>query len=254
MFTNYICALDIGSSKISAAVGEVKRNKIISLYLENNQSKAVRKGQIVDSVELVGSISKILKTLRARSGINIKFVTIGISGQDLSVKHSHAVIPLSIRGGKAITASDIHKVNEQALILGAHLDDEVINYIPYQYSVDSEENILNPLGLYSHKLGVDLNLVCSKASSVQSLTLAVNQSGYEIKDLVFSGLATSEAVFTKELKNGINILCDVGSDITEVLIFNNGVLRNIEILQTGGDDITRALEEHLKIPFPLAEE
>ncbi len=97
-------------------------------------------------------------------------------------------------------------------------------------------------------------LICSKLSSVQSLTRTINQSGYEIKDLFLSGMATSRAVFGPGLKDGLNLLCDLGSDTTELLIFREGLLKDIEVLPFGGNDLTRKLSESLKIPLDLAED
>jgi cell division protein FtsA len=126
--------------------------------------------------------------------------------------------------------------------------------IPSSYTIDSKSNILNPLGLYSHRLEVDLYLICGKLSSVQSLERVINQSGYEIRDLFFSGIATSKAVFNQGLKEGLNVLCDIGSDTTEILIFKDGLLKDIQVLPLGGDDLTREISDALKIPFDLAED
>jgi cell division protein FtsA len=129
-----------------------------------------------------------------------------------------------------------------------------MHQIPSGYGIDSKHNVLNPLGLYSHRLEVDLYLICGKLASIESLVHAVNQAGYEIKDLFFSGIATSNSIFNKELKEGINIVCDIGSDITELLVFSNGLLKDIKILSIGGDGLTLQLQEALKIPLDLAEE
>jgi len=99
-----------------------------------------------------------------------------------------------------------------------------------------------------------LYLICAKLAGLQSRTHAVNQSGYEMKDLFFSGMATSEAVFEESLRQGISVICDVGSDITEVLMFKDGVLSDIELLFLGGNDLTVALEDTLEIPSDFAEE
>jgi len=254
MRSNYICALDIGSSKISAVVARIERRHIANLFFETIPVKGIQKGTVVDSIDLISSISRALKNLKVKSGINIKFIYANLSGQDIITKHSCAIIPLAERGNKVITLSDIQKVNEQARILGSSLEEEIIHKIPFSYTIDSKNNIPNPLGLYSHRLEVDLYLICSKLSSLQSLTRAVNQTGYEIKDLFFSGIATSEAAFDRELKEGLNIFCDIGSDITELLIFQDGMLKNIEILPIGGADLTKQLQEELKIPFDLAED
>lgn len=254
MFSNYICALDIGSSKISAVVAQLKSGRISNLSFENMPSKGIKRGAIVDSVALIGAVSNVLKNLRNKSGINIKFVYANISGRDVFGKHSRAVIPLAERGNKVIVESDIEKVNEQARILASSLEEEIIHQIPSGYTIDSASNILDPIGLYSHRLEVDLYILCVKLSSVQNLARVINQAGFEIKSLFFSGAATSTAVFSEQGKEGVNILVDIGGDITELLFFENGLLRNVEILPIGGNDITLHLSEELKIPVELAED
>ncbi|MDI6605761.1 MAG: cell division protein FtsA [Candidatus Omnitrophota bacterium] len=251
---NYICALDIGSSKIAACVAEINRRRISNIFLESILSRGMRCGAVVDSIELVNAISKLIKNIKSRYGINIKSLYANISGRDMLTKYSRAIIPLTEKGNKIITSSDMQKAIEQARLLGSTLDEEIIHSIPAHFAIDSKSNLSNPVGLYSHKLEVDLYLICAKFSTVQSLGRAINQSGFEAKDFFFSGLATSSAVFDKEFNQGLSIFCDIGSDITELLIFRDGLLRDIEILCKGGDDLTSGLQEELKVPFELAED
>ena len=251
---NYICAIDIGSSKISGCVARINKKVIDNVFFETLPSKGIKRGIIVDSIDVVGCIGKAIKNLKAKSGINIKFIYTNISGQDIVTRRSRAIIPLAERGNKVITVSDIQRVNEQARVLGSSLEEEIIHRIPSSYTIDSKSNIANPLGLYSHKLEVDLYLVCGKLSSIQNLSRAVNQAGYEIRELFFSGLATSKAALNKDYSQGLNIFCDIGSDTTELLIFKDGMLKDIEILPIGADDLTVNLQESLKIPFDLAED
>lgn len=254
MFTNHICAVDISSSKIAAVIAQVKGRRIDRLFFDTAPSRGIEHGSIVNSVDLTGALSAFLKNLKAKSGINIKFIYTNICGQDIITKHSRAVIPLAERGNKVITPSDIERVNEQARILGSSLEEEVIHSLPFSYSIDSKDNIANPLGLYSHRLESDLYLICAKLPAVQTFNRVVSQSGYEIRDLFFSGLATASAVMGRDFKEGINVLCDIGSDITELLVFKDGAPRNIEILPFGGSDLTLQLAEVLNIPGDLAED
>lgn len=254
MINNYICGLDIGSSKIAATVAIVKKRRIADVFFDHIPSQGIKQGAIVNAIGLVNAVSKLLKNLKTKTGLRIKFLSINISGQDIVTKHSRAIVPLAERGNKVITLSDIQNANEQARILGSSLDEEIIHAIPSAYTIDSKSNIVNPLGLYSHRLEVDLYLVCGKISSIQSLTRAVNQSGYEIKNLSFSGLAASRVVFDKERKEGVYLFCDIGSDTTELLLFNSGLLKDVAVLPFGGNDLTQRLQEALKIPFDLAEE
>ncbi|MBI5144756.1 MAG: cell division protein FtsA [Candidatus Omnitrophica bacterium] len=252
---NYICGLDIGSSKISAAVALIKRRHIENIFFETLPSRGIERGAVVDSIELVGVLGEVLKNLKAKSAINIKFVYPSISGEDIVTKHSHAIIPLAEHGNKVITPSDIQRAIEQARILGCSLEEEIIHKIPFSYAIDSRSNIVNPLGLYSHRLEVDLYLVCVKLPSVQSLNRAINQAGYEIKDLFISGLAEADVILhEKAAKEGITILCDIGKGITQILIFRDASLKGIEVLPVGGDDLTKELANTLKIPLDLAED
>ena len=127
MLNNYICALDIGSSKIAAAVAEIKRKRISNIFFDSIPSKGVKCGIIVDSIDLVSSISKLMKNLKVKSGIKIKFLYANISGQDIVTKHSQAIVPLAERGNKVITRQDLQRVNEQARILGSGLEEEIIH-------------------------------------------------------------------------------------------------------------------------------
>lgn len=254
MLNDYICAVDIGSSKIAASLSQARAGRIANIFFESAPSKGIKRGVIVDSTALMDSLAKVLKNLKLKSDVSIKTIYTNISGPEIITRHSHAVIPLAERGNKVVTLSDIRKVNEQARMLAANLEEELLHQMPLGYAIDSRGRILNPLGLYSHRLEVDLYLVCAKLSSMQNISRIVNQAGYEIKNLFFSGLATSNIVFSKELREGINVLCDIGSDITELLIFKDGALLDIAILPLGGDDITLELSDKLKISFDLAED
>jgi cell division protein FtsA len=226
MLENYICALDIGSSKIAAVVAQVKKGHITRMSFETVAARGIKKGVIVDSVDLVDAITQLMK----------------------------GVIPLAERGNKVITASDIHKVNEQARILGSSMEEEIVHAIPFNYSIDPNTDIINPLGLYSHRLEVDLYLVCANLASVQTVTHVVNQAGFDVKSLFFSGLASAAIVFGDESQKGTRVLCDIGSDVTELLFFKDGYLKNIRILTTGGDTLTAGLADTLNIPWDLAED
>lgn len=251
---NYICALDIGSSKIAAVVALLEKRQIKDLIFATAPSRGVSKGSIVDSIELVETLGSLMKNLKRQSGIAIKNVHTNICGQDIITKHSRAIIPLAERGNKVITSADIERVNEQAMILGSHIEEEIIHQVPFSYSVDLKSGIDNPIGLYGHKLEIDAYLICARLSFVQTLTHAMSQAGYDIKEIFLSGLATSEVIFGNEYKAGTNVVCDMGSDITELLFFKDGVLRSCTILPIGGNDFTSVLANSLNIPVSLAEE
>lgn len=252
--SNYICALDLGSSRICAVLAKVRKGRIENLYFDFVASKGIQKGSIVNSMDVVECVSGLLKNLKSKSGINIRFVYANISGQDIDIRRSHAIMPLAERGNKLITKSDIEKVNEQARILGLSLEDEILHMVPINYNIDSKNNLVNPIGLYSHRLEAEVLLICANSSSVQNLVRVISQSGYDLKGLFFSGIATSRVVFGSELKEGLNLFCDIGSDKTELIIFEGSRIKFLEILPLGSKSLTAQLQNKLNLPFDLAED
>ena len=65
MLNNYICTLDIGSSKIAACVAQFKKNRLLNIYFESLPVKGMREGAVVDSIGLIGSVTKTLKNLKS---------------------------------------------------------------------------------------------------------------------------------------------------------------------------------------------
>ncbi|MDD4908093.1 MAG: cell division protein FtsA [Candidatus Omnitrophica bacterium] len=256
MRPNYICALDLGSSKIAAALaGYTRKGVITDIFLESVPCRGVKMGKVVDSADFSDCVSRILRSLNARSGRPVKSVIVNIYGQDIITKHSRAIIPLTERGSKIITRYDIRKVIHEAQILGANIEEDIVHKIPISYTVDNQDGIADPLGLYGHKLEVDLYLICVKLPLIQGLNRAIEQAGCQMQGLFLSGLATSKIVFDEDdFYKGVHILCDIGSDITDILVFKDGTLYSIDTLSMGGDDLTQGFVQALKIPFALAKD
>lgn len=250
----YICGLDIGSSKIAGCLGAVKGGRLTNLFWDSIPASGISRGQCQDFGNLTNSLTQILKNLKVKSGAKIKSIYLAISSQNISVKHSQAVIALAEGGNRAVTKRDIQNVNQQARILSSSLEDEIIYTKPQGYAIDGESQVMNPLGLYGHQLKVDLYLISAKVSYINTIVEAINRLGLHLNDITLSGLAVGQAVLGGNKQEGLNILCDIGKDLTQILIFNEAGLRHYQVINYGGDNLTDNLSQKLKVSYPLAEE
>lgn len=250
-----IAAIDIGTSSIVAALAKIdSRGRITFLEISESKSKGIEKGLIVDLEKLTTSIQLAIHSLELKSKVKIYDVYININGHYITTRHSYAAIPLTDRANRIIGLGDIRKLNKQARLLGLKLEEKIVHEFLHGYTVDDYNKVKNPLGLCGRKLEVDLYLVVVKIAQIDNLVKSVNQAGLEVVDIKLSGLADSLAVLdTKEKQDGC-VLINVGAGVTEMLIFKDDVLREIEILPFGGNDITDAMASRLKIPFELAED
>ena len=117
--------------------------------------------------------------------------------------------------------------------------------------MDNDNEVTNPIGLYGHQLKVDLYLICVRASYIHTIVEAIGNLGLKTNDITLSGLATSQAVFNHNQFTGINILCDIGKDTTQILIFNEQSLVYHKIVNAGGNDLTAVLRQGLNLPYAL---
>jgi len=250
-----ICGLDIGSSKILATVVKINRQgKMDLLAAQSSQSRGINRGNVTDLANLTDSLNHVKQALFKKTGVKISEVFVGIKGTCFKTKSGKTVIPLLDRGDKVISFSDIKRVNHQARALGADIEEEVIHEIPQSYTIDDYNVVSNPLGLYGRKIGVDLLMITSPMGHIDNLLKALNQVGWQARRLVFSGLAASYSVLSQEEKERGCVLIDMGAGTTDIMVFKDGILRELEILPSGGIDFTETIASGLKLTFDLAEE
>lgn len=250
-----ICGLDIGSSKILAVAAKAdKQGKLDLMSGQLIPAQGIDRGNVVDLGSLTDCLVRIRNAIFKKSGIRPQETLVGIKGICFKTKRGKTVIPLLDRADKVITTGDIKKVNHQAKALTVDIEEEVLHEIPQSYTIDDYNVVKNPLGLYGRKLGVDMLMITSPMGHLDNLIKALNQSGWRPKRLVYSPLCAAYSVLSQEEMEKGSVLVDMGAGSTEILIFKDGILRQLEIIPMGGVDFTEALAAGLNITFDLAEE
>ncbi|PIQ88287.1 MAG: cell division protein FtsA [Candidatus Omnitrophica bacterium CG11_big_fil_rev_8_21_14_0_20_42_13] len=250
-----ICGIDLGSSRIKAAVGITdKKLNLLQLAYDDIKSTGISKGFITDISLLTHNLKQLIKRLEHKTGQKIKNVSVGINGQDILFRNASAMMPLIDKGNKIVTLSDMNRISSYARSLNLKFEEEIIHDIIFKYTLDDHNRLENPRGLYGHKLAVDLYLVVSKITRIENTVKLITHAGLELEDIVFSGIASGSVCLSDEEKKKGAILIDIGADLTQFLIFKDGVLCFADIIDYGGGNISNAISEILKLPIELAEE
>src|SRR3989338_5634442 len=247
--------LDIGSQGVKAAlmrIDEAGQSQLTGVY--EAKTSGYRKCSVSDIGELTECIHATLNGLSQSTGVKIKEVILGIDGNLIEKRLSNAIIPLTDRGNKVVTSQDIKKVHYQARLLGVNMEEVVIHDFPQYYKVDDANMALNPAGLYARKLEVQSLLLVSKNTVIKNLTKAVNQAGFDVMELALSSIVSAEVVLNADQKREGVVLVDIGSGLTDIVIFKDGLLRYLENIPIGGENVTRAIAEKLDLAFDLAED
>lgn len=240
---NIVTGLDMGSSKISAVAAEMSKDggfTILSQVTQN--SKGISKGAIANLNDAVSSVSGVLSKLREKISKGPGDIYVNISGQTVRGAKSSGMIPLSLRG-REIAKSDMDRCANVAGTTHLPFDREIIHRIVQRYSVDDKPWIKNPLGLYGSRLACEVYVVSADTNQIQNICKCVNNSGYDAKEVIFTGMADGAALLDKDDMSSSVLLIDIGSMLTEVSIFSEGVMADLEIIQIGANEIKNNFKE-----------
>ncbi|MFH0877532.1 MAG: cell division protein FtsA [Candidatus Omnitrophota bacterium] len=251
----FLFALDIGSKKLTLAAAPLDVLAGLGpIFVEAAPSRGIFKGVVNDLAALSNAVGKLLKKMETRCETKITHAGVSINGNYIQARHSIAAQALAERGMRSITRRDIENLNRQAKNLGLELDEILLHEYPQGYSIDRHNVTVNPAGLHGRRFEADLLLVCAPSGYCENITKAVEQTGVDVTDLAYSGMAAAEAVLTADEKQRGVVFVDIGDALTGVLVFKEGVVRRVNVLAFGGRNIGEIIANYCKIPLELADD
>ena len=231
-----ITGLDIGSSKVSAVSAAINKDGLFSIIGHVTQdSRGISRGVIADMDGAVRSVSEVLKKLKAKSPGGLGQIYVNISGDTVKGTRSKGMIPISSRG-REITRLDMARCIDAASTIHLPFDREIVHKVVQKFSVDDQPWIKDPTGLYASRIACEVYIITAGTNSIQNIFKCVNSAGHDVKEVVYTGIADGSIVLDKEEKDAGVLLLSMGASLTEISIFFEGALCDMEILQTGAED------------------
>ncbi len=99
-----------------------------------------------------------------------------------------------------------------------------------------------------------LKVVTAPKEHIESLVACVGAAGLLVQGVLYSPLATAQAVLTTVERETGTLLLEVGSWATTVSIFDRGSLRETAVVPVGGEHLVYDLAIGLRIPLAAAQE
>lgn len=253
-----VAGLDIGSSRIVAAVAAVSGAKAPSDPLAGGVkigyacTMGFRKGQVSDVASLAQCIDEALKKVQAEAGVKVETAYIGFPGHTVEFyKKSSGNV---IGKGRRITPQDIERVQRLALVSDMPPGRRVIQSLPVEYIVDGSPAVGEPSGLLCSRLDLESLIVTADNSMMDRLVEAVHKAGVRIADFLPSPMATGEIVVNRAERQLGAALIDIGSSSTCIMLYNHGNPLGFDVFSVGSDHITSDLAICLRTTLEGAEE
>jgi len=249
-----IVSLDIGTTKIAAIVGrQADSGKIEILGYGKTESIGVKRGVVSNIENTVQSIKTAIELAEQRSGVDIRYVNVGIAGQHIkSLQHRGSMIRKDIE--EEISQEDIDSLHQDMFALSMNPGEEIVDVIPQEYIIDGEQGIKQPIGMLGNSLEANFHIIIGQTAAAKNIYKCVRKAGLEVVDLILEPIASAEAVLSEEEKEAGVVLVDIGGGTTDLAIFQDGIIRHTAVIPFGGDIITEDVKEGCTIIKKHAEE
>ena len=250
-----LIGLEIGTSKVCAAVGEVTdAGELNVLGLGQAKSRGVRKGEIFDAEKAGDDVRQALAEAEEMADVDIESVLLAVTGRHVECANYRGVhtIPSVDR---AIDDEDVQLALRNAKSQSCPAGSEIIDSVRQDFLVDDHTVYDNPVGVVGGRLEARVHVIRGHANRLATSRQAVeNAVPVRVEKPVFSGLASALAVLTTEQKQAGAVVVDLGAGATEFAFFHQGLLRHSGVLAVGGDHVSNDLAYGLRIPIGRAEE
>src|SRR6266851_5489779 len=246
--------LDLGTSRVAVVIAESDEpNGPVSIIgVGESPSDGLRKGVVVNLEKTIASIQAAAVAAERMAGQRIESVVVSLGGTHLWSQNSTGVVAVA-SGDREIGEDDVQRVVEASRAVSVASDREVIHAIPRAYTVDGQEGVRDATGMTGHRLEVETNIITGAQTALQNVIKCVHGAGFDIEDVVCSGLAAGEGVLTtQELDLGVCIV-DIGAGTTSVVVYNDGAARLLAVLPVGGNHVTSDIAIGLRTTLDEAE-
>jgi cell division protein FtsA len=240
-----IAGLDIGSSFIKLVVGEIVKDKVNILACVDAPARGIKKGYVINSESATEAFKEVFSKCESILGLKVNKVLVSIPSLYTECFLSSGMVTVDNEDkviDNKVIVSAMKKCIEDKIVDNR----ELVTIIPTSFKVN-DEVVNNPLNMISESLSMKGVVVTVPKKNIEGISLCLKNIGVNIIDIVISPLGDYYEYRNKELDKQIGALVNIGEDVTNVSIFNKGILTNTEVIDIGGSTITNDLAYVYKI-------
>jgi len=249
---NMDVALDIGTSKNVALIGEVADDGEISIIgIGKNKSSGMKKGVVVNIDKTIDAIQSAVEEAELMAGVNINSAFAGIAGSHIQSLNSHGIVAIK---DKEVTDADLERVMDAARAVAIPADQRILHVLPQDYVIDQQEGVRDPVGMSGVRLEARVHLITGAHSAAQNIVKCVDRCGLDVDDIILEQVASSYAVLEEDEKELGVCMVDIGGGTTDIAVFLNGAIRHTAVIPIAGDQVTNDIAVAVRTTTQFAEE
>jgi len=249
---NLVVGLDIGTSKISVAVGEITPDHSLSIVGVGNQPvRGMDKGGVNDLNLVIQSIQRAINEAELMADCQISSIYLGISGKHISCQNENGMVPIN---DKEVIQEDVDNVIHTARSVPISAERRMLHVLPQEYSIDCQDGIKSPIGMSGVRMEAKVHIITCANDMAKNLVKCVERCNLTADQLIFSALASSYAVLTDDEKELGICVVDMGAGTMDISIFTGGALRHTAVIPVAGNQVTSDIAKIFRTPLSHAED
>lgn len=253
--SRYAVGIDIGTKSVRCVIGHIDvatgAPKIIGVGQAPNSG--MRKGVITHLNGPATAIDAALDTAERMSGHRVHTAVLGVNGAHLISTKADGMIAVDAASGE-VTEDDVARLESVATVGKVPANREILEVVPYEYRLDGQDGIKNPIGMAGTRLELRANVVSGMAPHLANVHKLAEMSNIEVVRAMPTALASAHAVLSEaQMENGV-VVIDIGAATTGVSVFEEGDLQHLAVIPMGSQNVTNDLAIGLKIDLEIAEQ
>lgn len=247
-----VLAIDIGSTKICAVIAKIDDDNSIAITGAGiAKAQGLKRGSITN-IELASrSIKTAVEDAKRVSGCDVTSAIVSISSAYTKSLNSNGIVNIQT---KEVSLKEIERVMHTSLY-NANIPSEyeVLHALPYNFKLDDQDFIEDPLGMNASRLEVETHIITTQKSNLNNLKKAVNGAGIEVDNILLNSYASSIAILNEDEKElGVAVI-DMGGNTSNIAIHSGNSVRYNEFLGVGSNHVTSDLSMALHTPLSVAD-
>lgn len=252
--SKYAVGIDIGTTTVRCVVGHIDpatgTPTIVGVGQANNSG--MRKGSVVNLNGPAHAIDEALGEAERMSGYEVNDASISINGAHIVSTKADGMIAVGMADHE-ISEDDLARIEEVATTGKVPANREILEVVPFSYTLDGQGGIKDPLGMNGTRLEISANVVSAMGPYVTNLQKASEMATVVPNAIVPSVMAAAKAVLTEsQIESGVAVV-DMGGATTSIAVFEEGDLQYVGVVPAGGANITNDLAIGLKTDPAVAE-
>lgn len=252
MTKDYVLVLDIGSSQLramTAALG-VNNTFIVKAHAQTDYA-GYYEGRFLDPDRIGDIIKQLLFELDFSPEGKHQKIYIGVPSEFSSVVCTTATYNLGDR--RRVKKTDLDNLFYTAGERAKGENVEIVSVNPLSYRLDEGRVTTSPIGEFAISITAELSIIYAVKQFIDLCNAIIGTLGFESVEYISEPLAEGMFVISKEAREDLSMLINVGDLTTNVSFVKGEGLASLASFSIGGGHITNDLAEAFDLTLTEAD-